>query len=74
MSQATPLLLSFFVLLQFGACSAQYESPFNCNGAALHDFLRDILLVSINTIRARVARGHYERNGRSPSNDMNKLR
>ncbi|KAJ1350083.1 hypothetical protein KIN20_005795 [Parelaphostrongylus tenuis] len=70
--QATPLLLPVFMLLQFGLCSAGYEPPFGCNGAALTDRVRDLILTRINTIRALLAQGKYE--PLASSSDMNKLK
>ncbi|KAJ1350080.1 hypothetical protein KIN20_005801 [Parelaphostrongylus tenuis] len=72
MSQATPLLLAVFVLLQCGLCSAGYDPPFGCNGTALHDFVRDTILTRINIFRARVALGRYE--PLASASDMNKLK
>ncbi|KAJ1368747.1 hypothetical protein KIN20_030020 [Parelaphostrongylus tenuis] len=72
MMQATPLLLPVFVLLQFGLCSAGYEPPFGCNGTALTDRVRHLILTRINTIRALLAQGKYE--PLASLSDMNKLK
>ncbi|KAJ1365039.1 hypothetical protein KIN20_025250 [Parelaphostrongylus tenuis] len=46
-------------------------AAFGCNGAALTDRVRDLILTRINTIRALLALGKYE--PLASSSDMNKL-
>ncbi|KAJ1358231.1 hypothetical protein KIN20_016609 [Parelaphostrongylus tenuis] len=81
MSQATLLLLAVFALLRFGVCDDEYETDefdtipsFGCEGTAVSDFIRSLVLIRMNSIRSLVALGLYRVHGLSSSSDMNKLR